>query len=47
MEADEGKADEVAPYLIAVRDSAISDAEPGTLTYRLVRYKDTFALFEE
>jgi len=42
-----GKADEVAELIKAVRDSANSDAEPGTFVYRIARYDNKFAHFEE
>jgi len=42
-----GKGDEVEKVIKAVRDSANSNAEPGTLVYRVSRYKEEFAHFEE
>jgi len=42
-----GKGDEVEELIKGVRDSANSTAEPGTLAYRVSRFNDEFALFEE
>jgi len=42
-----GKEDEVADLIKAVRDSANSDAEPGTLVYRVAQFNEKFAHFEE
>jgi len=47
MEVDADKADIVQSYLIALRDHANTDAEPGTLMYRVSRCGSTFGLFEE
>lgn len=35
-----GKGDEVEAVIKAVRDAAVSDAEPGSLVYRVSRYGD-------
>ena len=47
MTAKEGRADEFQAALAAVRDSANSDAEPGTLTFRVSRSGNDFMVFEQ
>jgi len=42
-----GKGDEVQAIVTKLRDSANSDAEPGTLVYRVSRFNEEFAHFEE
>jgi len=42
-----GKGDEVQALVSKLRDSAVSDAEPGVLVYRVSRYNDEFVHFEE
>ncbi|KAG8931926.1 hypothetical protein FRC02_001948 [Tulasnella sp. 418] len=42
-----GKGDEMAALFDLVRQSANSDAEPGTLEFRVARYGDEFLLFEK
>ncbi|GAA5819969.1 hypothetical protein JCM3770_006808 [Rhodotorula araucariae] len=45
--AKPGKGDELQGYLQAAVQSANSDKEPYTLTYRCARHGDEFRLFEE
>jgi len=47
LQAKPGKGDEVAQVISEVRDFALSDGEPGTHAYRLTRFGETFAFFEE
>jgi len=47
IDAAPGKGDEVEKLIKAVRDSSVSDVEPGTLVYRVSRFNESFAHFEE
>jgi len=42
-----GKADEVISMLKACEVSANSNAEPGTLSYEIIRYKDEICIVEK
>ncbi|KAF8342187.1 uncharacterized protein EI90DRAFT_1311837 [Cantharellus anzutake] len=45
--AKPGKEDIVADRIAKIRDHALSDKEPGTLTYRITRFGAKFAIFEQ
>lgn len=45
--AEEGHADELAKALKGIQEYALSDKEPGCLTYRVNRSGDQFFVFEE
>ncbi|KDQ09252.1 hypothetical protein BOTBODRAFT_58746 [Botryobasidium botryosum FD-172 SS1] len=47
LEAKPGRADELQIILSQVKDRARSDAEPGTISYRVSRSGDMFLIFEE
>ncbi|KZT38564.1 hypothetical protein SISSUDRAFT_1119570 [Sistotremastrum suecicum HHB10207 ss-3] len=42
-----GKETEVVKHLEAIRAAALSEAEPGCYTYRVMRYGTRFLVFEE
>ncbi|KAL5495918.1 hypothetical protein ACEPAI_1382 [Sanghuangporus weigelae] len=46
-EAQPGKADELAQWLANLKARADSDQEPGTVQYNMVRFDESFAVFEE
>ncbi|KDN49121.1 hypothetical protein RSAG8_02474, partial [Rhizoctonia solani AG-8 WAC10335] len=45
--AEDGHADEIAKALKSVQEYALSDKEPGCLTYRVNRSGGQFFMFEE
>ncbi|THH09791.1 hypothetical protein EW145_g1759 [Phellinidium pouzarii] len=47
LKAKPGKGDDVAQRLSNLKARADSDVEPGTLSFFIVRYIDTFAFYEE
>ncbi|OCB89534.1 hypothetical protein A7U60_g3329 [Sanghuangporus baumii] len=47
FEAQPGKADELAQWLANLKARADSDKEPGTVQYNIVRFGESFAIFEE
>jgi hypothetical protein len=47
MTAKEGKAEELLAALAGVRESAYSDAEPGTLEFRVCRAGNEIMIFEQ
>ncbi|CAE6476041.1 unnamed protein product [Rhizoctonia solani] len=47
LTAEDGQADELAKALKSVQEYAVSDKEPGCLTYRVSRSGNQFFVFEE
>ncbi|KAH8107424.1 hypothetical protein DFH11DRAFT_1189024 [Phellopilus nigrolimitatus] len=47
FKAKPGKADELAQWLANMKAHADSDAEPGSLSYAVVRHGDAFAVWEK
>ncbi|KDQ09160.1 hypothetical protein BOTBODRAFT_179182 [Botryobasidium botryosum FD-172 SS1] len=47
IQAKPGKVDAVAKAIAHIRDKVITDAEPGTLTYRVAKADDSVLVFEE
>ncbi|KAL5495917.1 hypothetical protein ACEPAI_1381 [Sanghuangporus weigelae] len=47
VEAHPGKADELAQWFANIKARADSSEEPGCLQYNIVRFGDSFAVYEE
>ncbi|KAL5518342.1 hypothetical protein ACEPAH_24 [Sanghuangporus vaninii] len=47
FEAQPGKADELAQWAANLKARADSDQEPGTVQYNIVRFGESFFVFEE